>query len=312
MRRPVRQSRAHAPSPRRRTIERRNTRLPVSVRRCLRYCLCADPRTSVGNGSGGERLLAQRPSAAAGALLMERGCVGPAPRLRVAPPSRRGRALFRGGPGRVALVDYLHVGRQSTTLLANLAPLFDHPRQLVLLAEEGDAPLPRLRMVTAIAGMFVLVGPNFAAGWDEIGGGRSGRPHRRVLRGIHVWRSRQRAMPGCRPCDSWRWSTSITAVAFHWPRPRVLSPQPSLPSESHAVGRSCAALALVSQVLGQGLIGLWVRAPLRIALKREPALAAGPGDALCLGDSQRNDRRLRKSSAVASCSGESGSPSGGS
>ena len=182
--------------------------------------------------------------------------------------------------------DYLYVGRQRDAARETSPPIFVTLASWLFFRKRVTRPF-LVGMMSAIAGMFVLVGAQFRGRWDEIDGGRPGRPHRRVLRGIHGWPSRQRAMPGCRPCDSWPGVPALRRSRYSPPRYSRLSRRSR---RVPPAGRSWRRSPLVSQVLGQGSHCLRVRASLRVALEREPALAAGPGDALCLGAFQRNNR----------------------
>ena len=137
----------------------------------------------------------------------------------------------------------------NSTLLANLAPIF------VTLAgwliwKEKVTRLFLVGMATAIAGMFVLVGPNFSAGGTRLLGDALG-----ALTGLfyagYFLAIKQARDAGASTARLMAWSTTITAalllpVAY-------FSPQPMLPAGANG-WLVLIGLALVSQILGQGLI----------------------------------------------------------
>ncbi|HSN20927.1 MAG TPA: DMT family transporter [Usitatibacter sp.] len=137
----------------------------------------------------------------------------------------------------------------NSTLLANLAPIF------VTLAgwlfwRRSVTRVFLAGMALAIAGMFVLVGPNFGVGGTRLLGDALG-----ALTGVfyagYMLAIKSARDAGASTMRLMAWSTTITAVAL---LPiAYLSPQPMIPA--HAAGWwVLAALALVSQILGQGLI----------------------------------------------------------
>ena len=137
----------------------------------------------------------------------------------------------------------------NSTLLANLAPIF------VTLAgwliwKRKVTRLFLVGMFTAIAGMVVLVGPNFAVGGTRLLGDALG-----ALTAV-FYASYMLAIKEARDAQAstarlMAWSTTITAIVLL--PVALLSPQPMLPSAPGG-WLVLAALALVSQVLGQGLI----------------------------------------------------------
>lgn len=137
----------------------------------------------------------------------------------------------------------------NSTLLANLAPIF------VTLAgwlfwKRSVTRTFLVGMVVALAGMFVLVGPNFGVGGTRLMGDALG-----ALTGM-FYAGYMLAVKSARDAGSstarlMAWSTTITAIVL---LPiALLSPQPFLP---HVLGGwwVLLALAIVSQIVGQGLI----------------------------------------------------------
>ena len=137
----------------------------------------------------------------------------------------------------------------NSTLLANLAPIF------VTLAgwsfwKKKVTPVFLTGMVVSIAGMFVLVGPNFGIGGTRLLGDALAALtaifYAAYFLSIKIARD-----AGSSTARVMAWSTTITALAL---LPVALfSPQPMLPSSAHG-WLVLAALALVTQILGQGLI----------------------------------------------------------
>ncbi len=137
----------------------------------------------------------------------------------------------------------------NSTLLANLAPIF------VTLAgwlfwRRSVTPLFLAGMTVGILGMFVLVGPNFSVGGTRLLGDALGALTAVFYAGYML------AIKSARDAQAstvrlMAWSTSITAVAL---LPVALaSPQPFLPASAGGWW-VLVGLALVSQILGQGLI----------------------------------------------------------
>ncbi len=137
----------------------------------------------------------------------------------------------------------------NSTLLANLAPIF------VTLAgwlfwRRSVTRVFLAGMVLAIGGMFVLVGPNFSAGGTRLLGDALG-----ALTGV-FYAGYMLAIKSARDAKAstvrlMAYSTTITAVVLL--PVAYFSPQAMIPS--HASGWwVLVALAVVSQILGQGLI----------------------------------------------------------
>ena len=137
----------------------------------------------------------------------------------------------------------------NSTLLANLAPIFVTLAGWLLWKQQVTKVF-LLGMVTAIAGMFILVGPNFAVGGTRLLGDALG-----ALTGVfyagYMLSIKVARDAGASTARLMAWSTTITALALL--PVALLSPQPFWPSSAH--GWAVAfGLALVTQVLGQGLI----------------------------------------------------------
>jgi drug/metabolite transporter (DMT)-like permease len=143
----------------------------------------------------------------------------------------------------------LYTSVANATVLANLAPIF------VTLAgwlfwRRKVTRVFLAGMFVAIAGMFVLVGPNFAAGGRPLAGDALGALTAVFYAGYFL------AIKAARDARAstarlMAWSTTITAIVL---LPIALAmPQPFLPSAA-AGWWVLVGLALVSQVLGQGLI----------------------------------------------------------
>jgi drug/metabolite transporter (DMT)-like permease len=157
--------------------------------------------------------------------------------------------LFFAGDLGVWHFSILYTSVANSTVLANLAPIF------VTL---GGWLFWRTRvtrtflagMVLAIVGMFVLVGPNFAAGGKPLLGDALGALTAVFYAGyfLAIKIARDAGAPTARLMA---WSTSITAIAL-LPIAAAM-PQPFWPS-SAAGWWVLVGLALVTQVLGQGLI----------------------------------------------------------
>jgi len=137
----------------------------------------------------------------------------------------------------------------NSTLLANLAPIF------VTLAgwliwKKKVTPVFLAGMVVAIAGMFVLVGPNFTVGGTRLVGDALAALTAVFYAGYFLSIKIARDA-GASTSRVMAWSTTITALALL--PVALLSPQPMLPSSAHG-WLILVALALVTQILGQGLI----------------------------------------------------------
>lgn len=137
----------------------------------------------------------------------------------------------------------------NSTLLANLAPIFVTLAGWLLWKQQVTRTF-LVGMVAAIAGMFILVGPNFAVGGTRLMGDAlgalTGAFYAGYMLSVKVARD-----AGASTARLMAWSTTITAIALL--PVALLSPQPFWPSS--ADGWAVAvALALVTQILGQGLI----------------------------------------------------------
>lgn len=137
----------------------------------------------------------------------------------------------------------------NSTLLANLAPIF------VTLAgwlfwKRKVTRIFLAGMCVAIAGMFILVGPHFGTGGTQLLGDALGA-FTAVFYAGYMLAIKVARDDGASTVRLMAWSTSITAVAL---LPiALLSPQPFLPSSADG-WLVVLALALVTQILGQGLI----------------------------------------------------------
>ena len=143
----------------------------------------------------------------------------------------------------------LYTSVANSTVLANLAPIF------VTLAgwvfwKRGVTSVFLLGMLVSIAGMFVLVGPNFASGGRPLIGDALGALTAVFYAGYFLTIKVARDA-GASTARLMAWSTTITAVVLL--PAAIAAPQPILPSG--ATGwLVLVGLAMVSQVLGQGLI----------------------------------------------------------
>jgi len=137
----------------------------------------------------------------------------------------------------------------NSTLLANLAPIFVTLAGWVLWKQKVTR-LFLVGMVTAIAGMFILVGPNFFVGGTRLAGDAlgalTGAFYAGYMLAIKVARDE-----GVTTARIMAWSTTITAIAL---LPfALLSPQPFWPASMEG-WLVVIGLALLTQILGQGLI----------------------------------------------------------
>ncbi|MEO7743355.1 MAG: DMT family transporter [Usitatibacter sp.] len=137
----------------------------------------------------------------------------------------------------------------NSTLLANLAPIFVTLAGWLLWKQRFTRTF-LVGMVVAIAGMFVLVGPNFALGGTRLLGDALGALTAVFYAGYML------AIKSARDAQAstarlMAWSTTISALAL---LPLALiAPQPFLPGGASG-WLVLLALALISQILGQGLI----------------------------------------------------------
>jgi drug/metabolite transporter (DMT)-like permease len=137
----------------------------------------------------------------------------------------------------------------NSTVLANLAPIFVTLAGWLFWRRRVTRTF-LAGMFVAIAGMFVLVGPNFAAGGRPLVGDALGALTAVFYAGYFL------AIKAARDARAstarlMAWSTTITALVL---LPIALSmPQPFWPSSAQGWW-VLVGLALVSQCLGQGLI----------------------------------------------------------
>jgi drug/metabolite transporter (DMT)-like permease len=137
----------------------------------------------------------------------------------------------------------------NSTLLANLASI------VVTLAGWLIWRRPVTRtflagMATAIAGMFVLVGPHFSMGGIQFLGDALG-VLTAVFYGSYLVTVKVARDAGASTARLMAWSSTITAIVL-LPL-AILAPQPLLPAGAGG-WYVLAGLALVTQVIGQGLI----------------------------------------------------------
>lgn len=137
----------------------------------------------------------------------------------------------------------------NSTLLANLAPIF------VTLAgwwiwKHHVTRTFLVGMVVAIAGMFILVGPNFSIGGTRLLGDALAAGTAMFYAG-YMLAVKVARDAGASTARLMAWSTTITAAALL--PVALLSPQPFWPASLNGWW-VVLGLALVSQIVGQGLI----------------------------------------------------------
>jgi drug/metabolite transporter (DMT)-like permease len=137
----------------------------------------------------------------------------------------------------------------NATLLANLAPIWVTLAG-VLFFRQRVSPLFLAGMTAAIAGMFVLVGPNFAIGGTRLMGDALGA-FTAIFYAGYMLAIKSARDSGVSTARLMAWSTTITALALL--PVALLSPQPFLP-EGPRGWLVLVGLALVTQIIGQGLI----------------------------------------------------------
>ena len=137
----------------------------------------------------------------------------------------------------------------NSTLLANLAPIFVTLAGWLVWKQRVTRTF-LVGMVVAIAGMFVLVGPNFAIGGTRLLGDALGALTAVFYAG-YMLAIKQARDARASTVRLMAWSTTITAIALL--PVALLSPQPMLPAAAGG-WLVLLALALVTQILGQGLI----------------------------------------------------------
>ena len=137
----------------------------------------------------------------------------------------------------------------NSTLLANLAPIFVTLGGWLIWKQKVTGVF-LVGMVVAIAGMFVLVGPNFAVGGTPLLGDALGALtavfYAGYMLAIKVARDARAST-----ARLMAWSTTITALLLL--PVALLSPQPFLPAGASG-WLVLLALAVVTQIVGQGLI----------------------------------------------------------
>lgn len=137
----------------------------------------------------------------------------------------------------------------NATLLANLAPIVVTLAGWLLWKQKVTRTF-LVGMFVAIAGMFVLVGPNFSIGGTPLLGDALG-----ALTAV-FYASYQLAIKRARDAQAstaplMAWTTTITAVLLL--PVALLAPQPMLPQGAYG-WVVLLGLAVFSQILGQGLI----------------------------------------------------------
>ena len=137
----------------------------------------------------------------------------------------------------------------NSTLLANLAPIWVTVAGWLLWKQKVTG-LFLVGMVVALTGMFVLVGPNFAVGGTRLAGDALAALTA-VFYGSYMLAIKRARDAKASTARLMAWSTTITAVIL---LPFALfSPQPMLPGGVSG-WLVLLGLAIVSQILGQGLI----------------------------------------------------------
>jgi drug/metabolite transporter (DMT)-like permease len=143
----------------------------------------------------------------------------------------------------------LYTSVANSTLLANLAPIFVTLAGWVVWKRRVTRAF-LAGMALAIFGMFVLVGPNFAAGGTRLFGDALGALSAMFYAG-YMLAVKVARDAGASTARLMAWSTTITAAALL--PVALMVPQPLLPSSAGG-WLVLAGLALVTQILGQGLI----------------------------------------------------------
>ena len=137
----------------------------------------------------------------------------------------------------------------NSTLLANLAPIFVTLAGWLIWKRRVTRTF-LVGMFVAIAGMFVLVGPNFALGGTRLLGDALGALTAVFYAG-YMLAIKEARDAHASTARLMAWSTAISAAALL--PVALLAPQPFLPA-SAAGWLPLLGLAIVSQILGQGLI----------------------------------------------------------
>jgi drug/metabolite transporter (DMT)-like permease len=137
----------------------------------------------------------------------------------------------------------------NSTLLANLAPIFVTLAGWLIWRQQVSRTF-LVGMAAAIAGMFVLVGPNFSLGGTRLAGDALGALTAMFYAG-YMLAIKQARDAGASTVRLMAWSTTITAVALL--PVALLSPQAFLPAGAGG-WLVLVGLAVLTQILGQGLI----------------------------------------------------------
>ncbi len=173
---------------------------------------------------------------------------GPAP-AGIPLPALAGAGIFFACDLGVWHWSILFTSVANSTLLANLAPIFVTLAGWLLWRQRVTGTFLG-GMASAIAGMFILVGPNFAAGGTKLAGDALG-----ALTGVfyagYMLSIKAARDAGATTARLMAWSTTITALALL--PVALLSPQPMLP-QAPTGWMVLAGLALVTQIFGQGII----------------------------------------------------------
>jgi drug/metabolite transporter (DMT)-like permease len=143
----------------------------------------------------------------------------------------------------------LYTSVANSTLLANLAPIFVTLAGWLLWRKSVTRTF-LAGMALAIFGMFVLVGPNFAVGGTRLLGDALGALSAMFYAGymLAIKLARDANVSTARLMA---WSTTITAIALL--PVAMIAPHPFLPSSANG-WLILVGLALITQILGQGLI----------------------------------------------------------
>jgi drug/metabolite transporter (DMT)-like permease len=137
----------------------------------------------------------------------------------------------------------------NATLLANLAPIVVTLAGWLLWKQKVTRTF-LVGMFVAIAGMFVLVGPNFSIGGTPLMGDALAALTA-IFYGSYMLAIKRARDTGAPTAPLMAWSTTITAAAL---LPiALLFPQPVLPASASG-WMVLLGLAFVTQILGQGLI----------------------------------------------------------
>jgi drug/metabolite transporter (DMT)-like permease len=174
---------------------------------------------------------------------------GPEPEKRTPYEAMLGAGLFFAADLAVWHWSVVYTSVANSTLLANLTPIFVTLAGW-LLWRERVTRMFLVAMVTALLGMVMLVGPNFALGGTKLIGDALGALTAVFYAGylLSIKAARDAEVS---TAELMAWSTTITAAAL---LPVALfSPQPFLPRTAYGWS-VLLGLALVTQILGQGLI----------------------------------------------------------